>query len=188
MLCYELEIAYEKSEIIGKELEWGNPKRDAMEKLNAVLFAQKDEKDFRAFAFDYGVEVVRLAIVIFFHANAEKDLVFKFVEESAIRELGLQNSRIVSEGEIATTAFVLYMNIADEESYLDRRLLRSMRNINLDGFRNRWYKASEEVVEDMPLSKAEAIKEAEALMGDQSLLQEIDRIYDDTNMDQFYGF
>ena len=49
MLCYELEIAYEKSEITGKELEWGNPKRDAMEKLNAVLFAQKDEKDFKKF-------------------------------------------------------------------------------------------------------------------------------------------
>ncbi len=70
----------------------------------------------------------------------------------------------------------------------NRRVYRSFRRIITDCFTNRTFKAKEEVVISEKLTKANAIKEAHSIMGDESLICEVERIYDRSNKEKFYGF
>ncbi len=185
MLCYNLTISYEKS--VDKEENMIKDPREALEKLNNKLIALSDEKHYQAFAYEYENEI-QLSLALHSASFSEKKKVVSNICKIVKKELALENACITEQEEITIENFSNMLESADDRSYMNRRSYRTFKRINTDCFFNRSFKAREEIAETGSLSKAQAMKEAHSIMADQSLIEEIERIYDRTNKEKFYGF
>ncbi len=185
MLCYELSISYEKNENTSGHIDKDHS--EELGKLNTRLLGQSDEKDFQAFAYEYE-DNVRLAMALHLCSFSDKKRILETIRKTVASELKLVDSKIIDVEEITIESFSNLMEVADDKSYMNRRVYRSFRRISTDCFTNRTFKAKEEVVSSERFTKAQALREAHSIMGDQSLICEVERIYDRSNKEKFYGF
>lgn len=188
MLCYEMTLSYEKFE--EKESDSGsrrdNREKD-LQKLNTRLLNLSEENVYQVFAFEYDA-YIRLAILLQLCAFPRKEQIQETIREIVIMELNLKNAKIIELKETTVAEFSDFMEMTEDRSYMDRRVYKAHKQVKTDIYHNRTFKAREEIVASASLTKAQALKEAKSLMADQSLLDEIERIYDKSNKEQFYGF
>ena len=107
--------------------------------------------------------------------------------KTALKEKGGVKSFSVSGlHEITVKDFLKAVRKADDANYLDD-CRRALCNIEIDYFENNQFKLREELQEADALTKKAAMVRAKALLADQSLLDELARIYSDKNVRHFHG-
>ena len=186
MLCYELTISYENKENSAQDEQ--SERREALEKLNTKFLCQSDDTCYQVFAYDYDNNSIQLALALHISSFSERNHIVKAINDTVAKELMLEGVRLTNQEEITVESFANLMEVADDRSYMNRRVYRSFRKISTDCFINRSFKAREEIVSSDRLTKTQAMKEARSIMADQSLVAELERIYDRTNKEHFYGF
>lgn len=192
MLCYDIKIRYEKKKKTLKSDEEKEEKtelefEEQIQKLNAGVYAMTAYDDFYAFVYRVDDDCLDFAVAVWPDkislSKLSKKLtwavssIFKTVE-----------AKVIASSEITTKKYTMLLEEADNRDYLKYSTRKSYRDLKLDYFDNSFFKINEETVEDAKISKNEAIREADAIMADQSFLDEIARIYAVENSRKFYGF
>ena len=125
-------------------------------------------------------------------SSVERDVHYEIMQalDNALKFVILKDVRVDAMEEITAQAFVNYMNLAENASSYEMRGRRRHRSwiddFDIDYLREDAYEAKE-LVFDKLSSKDEVLKEAEKIMADTSLLDELKYIYNVNNCRQFYG-
>ncbi len=99
---------------------------------------------------------------------------------------GMADITVADLQEITVKEFRKALHKADESDLLEecRRFLMGMQ---IDFFENCRFKLREEIERDAAVTEEEAVTRAREILADQTLLDELKRIYSDENVDSFYG-
>ena len=154
-------------------------------KLNLRIANQFKKNDCMVFIYEYN-EKLMLAMGIQLSEYSEVKKIQKKICELISADIGFENVKICSINEITFENFNELYELADDRYVMDKSYRLFKRN-NSGLFNNRYYKASEKIITGIYKSKDQAIIEAQSIMADQSLLDEIERIYDERNQEAFYG-
>ncbi|MBQ7515855.1 MAG: AAA family ATPase [Schwartzia sp.] len=102
-------------------------------------------------------------------------------EKGGVKEFSLSNLH-----EITAAEFQNDLEKADNLDFLDdcRRVIH---NAHVDIFDNRQFKLREEIQEEAAMTKKDALARAREILADQSLLDELGRIYSAENVTSFHG-
>ncbi len=186
MLCYEISLSYSKK-IDNEEEQNEFTRQEKMTRLNNKLF-KLDNKDIcHAFVAEYE-DVMRLVCVMDFTALPHEQKYIEKICRIVEKELKFDGVCIIEKNEITLETFGSLIETAEDNSFINRKLYRIYQKITPETFGYRAYKVSEDVVECGRFSKADAMREARSIMADESLIEEITRIYDSRNQKKFYGF
>ena len=209
MLCYEIKILYDDSGLpFGLPTETRkddeqeipfveSPKKsknvrdqeleERMQKLNSGVNTQTSDNDFYAVVYREKEECLEFCVLMY-PKKISLSKVRKKLVWAVKTFLKVSSAEIVSCEEITTRQFATCMDEADNRDYLSRDTYRSVRDIGIDYFDNSFFKVNEELADEEVISKDKAIRLAKELMADQTLLDEIDRIYATENSEKFYGY
>ena len=89
--------------------------------------------------------------------------------------------------EITADRYSKLLDEGYEDDMISRNMKKQDREMRLDYFDNCMFSVKEEILPSGKFVRAEALKQAKNLMADETLLDEIGRIYDDRNKKRFYG-
>ena len=103
-----------------------------------------------------------------------------FSDNYSITKVSINNSR-----EISVKDFIRFIKSADKMGFSNRGSLYN--ELEFDYFDNYQFKVKEYMYETNPLSRDEAFENATMMMADQSFIDELERIYANTNERKFYG-
>ncbi|MCR5788671.1 MAG: AAA family ATPase [Lachnospiraceae bacterium] len=188
MLCYEMILSYEKTAMAKKEEPFEErDDREEITRLNNKLFRLDTEDICHAFVAEHDDTLQMVCVMDFKALPCAKEYIGRICH-IVEKEMKIEKVSVKEKNEITLETFGSLIETAEENSYINRRLYRIYQKINSDSFGNRSYRASEEVLECGNFSKAAALSEARTIMADESLIEEITRIYDKKNQKKFYGF
>lgn len=187
MLCYDIRIHYEKTETPFESDEYGIAIEERLQKLNSGVYALTSDDDFYAFVYRADDDFLDFAVAVWPDKISLSKLGKKL--EWAVNSIfNAVRAKIASLSEITTRKYTMMLEEADNRDFLKRSMRKSYWDLKLDYFNNSFFKINEEMADAVKLSKKEAVKEADAIMASQSLLEEIDRIYAAENSRKFYGY
>ncbi|ETP71355.1 AAA+ family ATPase [Lachnospiraceae bacterium JC7] len=191
MLCYNLKIQYKtvkEPEI--KEDDKEKKKEtleDKMVKLNAEIYSHTSKDDFFAFAYKAADENIEFAIGIWPDQIAVSK-VKKIILREIKKTFDAEEITVSHIAEITTKEYTDMLEDADNRDYIKRSARKSKRDLNFDFYNNSYFKLNEQIVPCDKLRKKEAVSRAREIMADQTLFDELERIYAKENVRKFYGY
>ncbi len=109
-----------------------------------------------------------------------------FLQQTLREMCGVKSFTVSDLREITAEAFTKARETGNNGDFVEDSW-RSPLNVDLDYFNNDQFKFSEEVRDTKSLTKEKALECARAILGDQSLMEELERIYSGENVREFYG-
>jgi len=191
MLCYKLKIHYktvEEPEIREDDKEKKKESlEDKMVKLNAEIYSHTSKDDFFAFAYKADDENIEFAIGVW-----PDQISFSKVKKIIVRETKkICRAEAISVSpvtEITTKEYVDMLEDADNRDYVKRSARKSKYDLDFDFYHNSYFKLNEMIVPSEKLRKKGAVIRAREIMADQTLIDELERIYAKENVRKFYGY
>lgn len=110
----------------------------------------------------------------------------KWLRGHFTEQYDVEGVQIVDEKEISAERFMQLGERADNAGYI-RNWRCENEELEINYFNNRQYKFSESMISEKSLSKKNAVSGAEKIMGDATLLEELERIYSKENERKYYG-
>ena len=164
------------------------PSRKFLEKVNSILDNKVNGEKFVMQAFQFKESILSLACCCNVERNVQHEI--KNALDSALISTVLKDVRIDTQEEITAQLFVNNMKLAEsvsEYAMNGRRRHRTwIDDFDVEYLRDDAYKV-EEYVFDTLITKEKVFSEAEKIMADDSLMDELDGIYNVSNCRQFYG-
>ncbi len=183
MLFYDITMTYKATN--DKVVVDLDDSRYDIERLNRELANHFDSNKCMIFAYEFN-EKIRLALATNLYELSAHNKMCKDLCEISSEILDFDEAEICGIKEITSETYGELYEIADDKFAMDRAY-RSFQRTNSGIFRTRIFKASERLITGEYKSKDQAIEEANTVMADQSLMDELNRIYDDKNQEAFYG-
>ncbi len=188
MLSYEIRFSYRHNEILKNNEKKADKSTEEViveevRRINRQLIDRK-ERGCCCFIFRADTEGMSAAIVSEKRVKDAGSVVFL---KDLICELAdVDHVKLNYVEEITMKELSSDMDLCFDSNLCTGRR-RFFSGLNLD-FDSTGFHLEEMLIDDKKLSKADADREAEALMADSSLWEELDRIYSNKNRDAFYGF
>ena len=190
MLCYDVRVRYTIAVIPFEEPEEApqtSKLEEKLQKLNAGVNALDFDGDFYAVAYRTDDNYLDFAVAVW----PEKVTVpiIKKKLEGAVKSLyGVPEAKVSDVCEITAKNFTMMLEEADNRDYTKRSARRTGLDLDLNYFNNGFFRLDEIMSLSGPLTKKEALEKAKSIMADESLYEEIDRIYAKENLRKFYGY
>ncbi|MCR5303671.1 MAG: AAA family ATPase [Lachnospiraceae bacterium] len=188
MLYYNMRIKYTEPEN-SSEIKDDDTDRQEMRitKFNAALRSRSGDKSLYAFMYNIEEGFAEVGIIL----SPEKHTVQsvgKKVLSLVKRIFGAGDPRIEKVSETTPKNFTAMLDNTESSEPFTRFSFYIVRELSLDYFENCFFKVNEKVPEEKKLTKKAALSLAEGIMGDRSLIEELDRIYDPANSRTYQGF
>lgn len=195
MLCYDIRVSFESTLPFGEPAACGeenekNADREfekRLQKLNAGVYALTSEDDFYAVVYRADDDFIDFAVATW----PERITVAKIKNKLECAVNTIYNAafaKAVSISEITAKKYTMMIEEADNREYLKRSTRKTKRDLELDYFDNCSFKINESLAPNEKLNRKNALCKANELMADDSLYEEIDRIYAAENSRKFYGY
>ncbi|MBR6382039.1 MAG: AAA family ATPase [Lachnospiraceae bacterium] len=180
MICYEIRVAFE-----GKKKSEEGELEEKMQRLNAGLAGAFSDEDGYAFAFQMEEEL--LVAAAYWPDRMTFSAVCDGITEALRRDLPARSVRILETREITTRKYTLLVDEVDNRCYIKRSNWRGLRNHEMGYYDNSYFHLEEELLAPASFPKEQALVEAEEILADDTLREELDRIYALENREKFYG-
>ena len=191
MLCYDVRVSYIEPKTVFDEPADKKSKDEELEeklrKLNAEIYAMTSDNDFYAVAYKVDDDFINFAVGSW-PCKITMSKIKKKIEKAVANICGASNIKIISALEITAKQYTMKIDEANNREYLKRSNHMTEFDLGFDYFGNNYFKINEIMASPDKLTKKKALKRAREMMADQSLIEEIERIYAPENSKKFYGY
>lgn len=188
MLFFEfnLECDYAGEKTLAKVFEESHSQgRRAVADINDALCDEGDDERY-IFISGGNPQIWQMAAAFNSKAKVSEQGLQELLKTALKEKGGVKSFSVSGLREITAKDFIKVVEKADDANYLND-CRRRLRNIEIDYFENSEFKLREELQEADALTKRAAMTRAKELLADQSLLDELARIYSDKNVRCFHG-
>ena len=187
MLFYEFNITfqYKKSKVAELQRTKGQFVSHIRE-LNDILGMERMEEDIQAFIYQESAEKYNMIAVVNQLQKPSADKIRKFLRSVLEVQYNMKDIEVHELREITSENFRKLLTRGDRVNFVDEYRISDDLKINFDS--NRDFDISESMGSINKLSHSQALRQAQKLMADTSLIEEFDRIYaKGNNRKKFYG-
>ena len=191
MLCYDIRVRFTEAKAFMDEAEYDSEDEfeleDILRRLNAGVYASTSEDDFYAAAYRADDNFLDFAVAEW-PGRITISKICKKLEWVVTGFYKASSAKTESVAEITAKKFTMMLEESDNRGYIKRSTRRTGGDLELDYFDNSFFKINEMMSPADKLTKKQALEKAKAIMADESLYEEIDRIYASENSKRFYGY
>ena len=183
---FKLECEYAGKKTLAKAFE--ESRRDgwsAVARVNDLLCEESDEAKY-VFISNGRPHAWQMAAAFSEKTKVSVQMLQELLKPALKERGGVKSFSVSGLHEITAQDFQKARRKADDENFLDD-CRRTLFNLDVDYFDNCQFKLQEELQEEGTLTKKEAMLRTKELLPDQSLLDEMARIYSDENVRRFHG-
>lgn len=186
MLFFSCKVSGRYAGRMNLEKVFEKSRREAESAVCKINEALCDELDEGRCAFIYSGTPGAWHVAVAFNAkeNFSAQRLKKFLEVPFKIKAGMDNISVTDIQEITAKDFGKAIGRADDLDFLGNRRVY---DVSVDYFRNFTFKVREEMQDKTRLSKKKVQARAREILADQTLLDEIERIFSDENVTRFHG-
>lgn len=157
----------------------------AVAEVNDLLYSENEDKRY-LFISSGTPESWRMAAAFSEKEKISPQVLCDYLKSPLKAKGGVQTFSVSNLREITAKEFNEAFRKADDKDYLDD-CRQALYRLDIDFFDNAEFKLREEITPADALTKKEALSRAQKILADQSLIDELSRIYSNKNVQRFYG-